>query len=116
MRACECKNKDSPAAGMRYVPNIRPELFCGAGIGQHALRPQAGGEGEAGDGRLLGRVHVAAALANGGRGGQAVRRIRIPATIVVKETKEYRSNLNVSSHIVSNCAIYLAIASSRCHI
>ncbi len=71
---------------MSYVPNICPELFRGAGIGQHALRPQAGGEGEAGDGRLLGRVHVAAALANGGRGGQAVRRVRIPGTILVKET------------------------------
>ncbi len=69
---------------MSYVPNIRPELFRGARIGRHALHPQAGGEGEAGDGRLLGRVHVAAALANGGRGGQAVRRVRIPATILIQ--------------------------------
>ncbi len=78
--ACKCvKNQNSPAAGISYVPNVRPKLFGGAGIGQHALCPQARGEGEAGDGRLLGRVHVAAALGNGGRGGQAVRRVRIPA-------------------------------------
>ncbi len=82
------KNQNSPAAGLSYVPNIRPELFRGAGIGQHTLRPKAGGEGEAGDGRLLGRVHVAAALANGGRGGQAVRRVRIPVTILIKETNK----------------------------
>ncbi len=65
---------------MSSVPNVRPELFGGAGIGQHALCPQAGGEGETGDRRFVGRVHVAAALTNGGRGGQAVRRVRIPAT------------------------------------
>ncbi len=80
-------------AGMSYVPNVRPELFGGAGIGQHTLHPQAGGEGDAGDGRLVSRVHVAAALANGGRGGQAVRRIRIPATILIqvgRKRQEYQ--------------------------
>jgi hypothetical protein len=77
---------------MSYVPHVCPELLGGAGIGQHALCPQAGGEGEAGDRRFVGRVHVAAALANGGRGGQAVRRVRIPATIIIKETNLCRNS------------------------
>ncbi len=87
MHASVKKTKFSSCRNELYVPDVRPELLGGAGIGRHALHPQAGGEGEAGDGRLLGRVHVAAALANGGRGGQTVRRVRIPATIVVKAGK-----------------------------
>jgi len=64
---------------MIYFPHVAPELLRPRGIRHHALCPQAGGEGQPADGRALSRVHVAAALRYGSRGGQTVGRIRIPA-------------------------------------